>query len=514
MSGSNYDAIVVGGGHNGMTAALTLAQKGKKVAIVEKTQVGGLCRGMDFGGVKTLGTLSDTSLLRRSPVRNLGLEKYGLQLENKIDSVFVPQRKGEGEGLHLHHDANEAAAEIAKHSKKDAEAYKNYRSFINRIKPIAESVFDHPVPNINSIGVGDVWDVFKKAVSLRLLGKKDMMEVLRIGPMCVADFLREYFETELINACLAGPAVYGTWMGPWSPSSNANLLIYESLQKPGIKGGAPALVAALQNACSSKKVELKENSPVAKILVNDNVVSGVRLENGEELRAKVVLSSLDPKTSMLDLIDCNELDSRFETRLKQYRMRGTTAVMHLELDQPLSFDCRPDLKPTHVRISENVDELERAFDAVKYRQFSVKPALDIRIPSHGDEGQKQNGKHVAHIGVHFAPYELEGGWSVEKRDELGQTVLARLGEYCSNINTSVSSTLVQTPQDISDTFSLHGGHLHHGEHAPDQLLVRPTLESNKYQTPISGLYLCGGGSHPGGGITCAPGYLGAQTSQN
>lgn len=505
-----YDVIVIGGGHNGLAAAATFAKKKAKVLLLEKRdRLGGLAAGEEFHpGYRTTGLLHDTRHVRSSVVDQLNLKAHGLTYCEEEASFFVPS--SQGKGLLLHSDPQLAAQELQELSEKDVESYRQYRDFFKRVRSFMAKVFDELPPDLKDMSFPGLWELSKKAVSLRVLGKKDMMEMLRIGPMCAADWLNEWFDNDLLKSCLAGPAIYGTWCGPWSPSTNANLLISEALAQRPILGGGAALVEALEKACLELGVDIKTGSTVSEVLIEGGAAQGVRLEDGSTFRAKRIAASCDPKTTMLKLVSPIHLESRFDQEVQRYRMRGTTAKVHLALSQPLVFACRPELKPEWIRTGEHLDELEQAFDAVKYRQFSERPILDIHVPTLRQPQLAPEGHHVVSIMVHFAPYERDGGWTDSARDQLRETVLDTLQRYCPDIRSHIVGCETLTPLDIENRYGLWGGHIHHGEHAPDQLLVRPTLRCSDYQTPIEGLYLCGSGSHPGGGLTCAPGALAAR----
>ncbi len=347
-----------------------------------------------------------------------------------------------------------------------------------------------------------------------------MLDLLRIVPMCVADWLNEWFETELLKSVLAGPAIQGTFMGPWSPGSNANLLRWEGLAAPSIPGGPKALIDALAGAAKATGVDLRTNAEVSRVRVSGDRVEGVTLADGETIDAPVVAASCDPKGTLLHLLGGCDVTPKLAHRIKTYRMCGTTAKVNLALAAPLRFACRPDLEVEFARTGETLDDMERAFDAVKYRRFSVAPILDIyaprtagsedpQAPSLASQAAGDGPGHVVSILAHFAPYDLDGGWGDDKRERLGDTIIEALCRHAPDVRGSIVAREVLTPVDIERRYGLTGGHIHHGDHALDQLLVRPTPECARYATPIEGLFLCGSGSHPGGGLTCVPGALAA-----
>ena len=507
---SRYDAVVIGAGHNGLTTAAYLAKAGKKVVVVESREaVGGLAASEEFHpGYRTAGVLHDTTGVRKWVIDDLELRKHGLETRRAAPPIFVSQVEGPG---YLHfRDSRAAQKEIAAHSKHDAESYRQYRAFIRKISPIFRSLFDEAPADTDRLGIADLWGLGKKALSLRLLGKTDMMEIFRIVPMCVADWVNEWFETEVLRVAVAGPAILNTMTGPWSPGSNLNLLMSEILFDSAVVGGPAALTSALEKAARAQGVEIRTAARVGHLKVAEGKVEGVILVNGEALEADLVAASCHPKHLFLDLLPSHALPIQFEQNLLGYRSRGVVAKINLALNGYPQFRCRPDLQPEIIRTGELLDDLERAFDPAKYRMFSVEPYLDIWVPTVENPALAPSGHHVFSIQAHFAPYELEGGWNDARKEEFFDAVMAVLSRHVPGIEQYVVAAEVSSPADLEERFGVTGGHLLHGEHAIDQLVVRPVPECARYRTPFVGLFLCGGGSHPGGGITCAPGSLAAR----
>lgn len=507
---SRYDTIVIGAGHNGLTAATLLAKAGRQVIVLEsRDQIGGLGSRDEFHpGYRTAGVLHDTTAVRPWVVDQLELRKHGLEVLNEPAPVLVPERDGPG---YLHwRDSNRAEREIAGRSKLDADNYQSYRAFLKRIAPVIRRIFDQFPPDTQSIQLTDLWDIGKKALSLRMLGRNDMMEVLRIGPMCVADWTAEWFETEIVRAAVAAPAVMHDMTGPWSPGTNLNLILAETLGRGAIKGGPAALIDALENAAKAHGVEISTGSRVAKINLQDGAVTGVTLANGEVLDSTQVAASCDPKQLFLKLIPSNLLTMEFERNVQHYRARGMTAKVNLALDGYPELPSRPDLQPVFIRTGTSIDDLERTFDPVKYREFALEPMLDVYVPTLEDPDLAPSGHHVFSIQAHWVPYELEGGWTDDAKERLLGSVIDALESYLPDLRQSIVGTQVMSPVDLEKAYGVTGGHLHHGEHATDQLVLRPTPECARYATPYRGLFLCGSGSHPGGGMTCAPGALATQ----
>lgn len=503
--GSKYDVIVIGAGHNGLTAACMLAKRGRKVLVAERRDVvGGMCAAEEFHpGYRGAGLLYDTSCVRSGVVDALNLTQHGLELV-PVPPLFL----AEGDGLLLEHDPAAAAAELSRVSAHDAEQYREFHAFIGRIRRVVEPLLNDVPPDLidtAALGLTGMAKAAKRGLAIRRLGRRDMMDLMRVPPMCVADWLNEYFETDALKATLALTAITGTWCGPWSPGTAANLMLWACTADRAVKGGPPALIAALAGAAKEAGVEIRTGAEVERIKVVKGAAQGVVLAGGEEVAAGAVASSCDPKTTFLGLAGRTDIAHAVQRRVQSYRVRGTTAKVNLALNKPLSFAARPDAVFEFARTGADLDTLERAFDPVKYRRFSERPILDIYQPA----GHAPTGHAVASILVHFAPYDLEGGWGDDQRERLSDAVVAELARVAPGVESTIVAREVITPRDIEVRYGASGGHVHHGEHGLDQLLARPTIDAARYRTPIANLYLCGSGSHPGGGVTCAPGALAA-----
>ena len=504
-----YDIIVIGGGHNGLTAATVLAKRNKKVLVLEKRAVlGGIAAGEEFyPGYATTGLLHDTSGVRSKVIKTLHLEKYGVKTKKSRASVSLLSK--DGQCLELHPEVEKAAAEIVRFSKKDARAYKEYRAFIDRISGFIRKLTDEIPPDMVHLGGKQLWELAKKGLALKKLGKKTMTELLKVAPMSVADFLNDWFETDFIKAGIAAPAIYGSYTGPWSSYTTLNLLLWECTANEHIIGGPQALIAVLEKAALDAGVEIRTDAGVDKIRLDGaGKVSGVRLLNGEEISAATVASSCTPHETFFELLLPNQIDYSLEHGIRHYRSRGTTAKVHLALNKIPQFTGAEGVVE-FARTGHSFDTMERAFDPVKYRAFSEEPVLDIHIPSLEEPSLAPEGHAVVSILVHFAPHHFDEGWSDAAKNKLLDNTLRILEQYAPGITDTIVGSEVLSPVDLETRYSLTNGHIFHGEHAVDQLLTRPIPSCSRYKTPIEGLYLCGSGSHPGGGISGMPGYLAA-----
>jgi phytoene dehydrogenase-like protein len=329
--------------------------------------------------------------------------------------------------------------------------------------------------------------------------------------MCVADWLGETFGTEALRVALALPGVAGTWTGPWSAGTAGLLLLDLARRGRAVSGGPAAITDVVARAARNAGAECRIQTTVRRIRLEGGRVAGVELADGEVLSAPTVVATCTPRRTFGELLGPREIPDRLARRIAAFRSRGTTAKVHLALDAPLVFAGRPDERPERLVLAESIDGIERSFDNVKYGELPAVPTLDVWIPTLDDPTLAPSGGHVASILVHFVPHALRAGWSADTREQLRERVLSTLSRYAPDVEQHVVGCEVLTPADIEQRYGLTGGQIHHGEHALDQLLhLRPTPECSRYATPIEGLYLGGSGSHPGGGISGAPGRLAAR----
>lgn len=506
-----FDAIVIGSGPNGLAAAVRLAKAGRKVIVLERAEApGGLSAKHEFHpGYAVPGLLHDEGLVPRTIAERLGLTGHGLAFR-KPPATYIAEANGPG--FLLPPDAAGAAEAIGKRSKHDADGYSSLRAFLGRIGPLVGAVLAEAPPPIAPGSAGDFWQLARRGLAIWKVNRKDLLELARVAPMCVADFLNERFETPLLVEALAAPVVASTWSGPWSAGTTTNLLLRECAGGETLAGGPPALIAALLAAVRAAGAELRTGAEVKRIRIDRGRIAGVTLVSGETIDAPVVLSSADPKRTMLSLLAPGTLPLRIEEEIRNVRCRGSAAKIHLALSGPLELAGSDGRLDEAIRIGGgHVDDLERAFDAIKYRTFSERPNLEIRVPTVADPSLAPSGHHVVSILASFAPYNLEGGWTPEARERLGDAVLAVLEKHAPDVRQRIVAREVLTPADLETRFALTGGQLHHAELALDQLLVmRPTPSAARYGTTVPGLFLGGSGNHPGGGVRPTAGVLAAE----
>ena len=503
----SYDVAIVGGGPNGLAAAARLAAAGRSVIVLERRAAfGGLSAAIEFHpGYRAPGILFDEGLVSPAIAERLGLAPHGLAFAEPAP-VYLAEEGGRG--ILLDRDPARAAGELDA----DAEAYSAYRAFFARLAPLVEQIVTSPPPSLTPAALGDYRELARLALGAWKLGRRELLELLRVAPMCVADFLNERFRSPLLVAGLAAPAVAATWAGPWSAGTNTNLILHEAAPGRPVAGGPPALVAALERAARAAGAELRTGAEVARIRLDGGRAAGVELAGGERLDAAHVVATSDPKRAFLDLVEPGALPIGIENEFRRIRMRGTAAKVHLALSGELEIAARPGESFAAIRVGGgHVDELERAFDAVKYRQISPRPHLEIRVPTVHDASLAPSGHHVVSILVSYAPIDLAGGWDARRNAELLDSVLARLAPLAPRLASRIVGAQVLSPADLAREFALTGGQLHHGEPALDQMLVmRPTPSAARYRTPVPGLWLGGSGSHGGGGVNPAAGLLAAE----
>lgn len=514
MPGTNMadkrDIVIIGGGHNGLVTAFYLAKAGFKPLVIERReQVGGAAVTDEFHPGFRCSTLAHSAgPIRPDVVRDLQLEKHGLRLITP--EVGVTALSPEGRALSLYQDTAKSSQDIAAFSQKDAAKYPEFQQSLGKIgRVIGEALATTP-PNIDHPSGGDLWSMLKTGRAIRNLGKRDMYRLLRWGPMAVADLAAEYFETELLRAVVAARGVFGTFLGPWSAGSALVLLIraagddHPAGSAFFAAGGMGALTQAMASAAKAAGAEIRTGVDVIEIRVKDGAAIGVVLSTGEEINAGAVVSNADPKRTLLKLTDPAHLSPDFVQKLQHYRGNGTVAKVNLALSGLPTFTALKNgngaLKG-RIHIGNEIDYLERAFDASKYGNFSPHPYLEATIPSLTDPTLAPDGKHVMSIYMQYAPYKLKGDWE-NQRKALGQTVVQTLAQYAPNLPEMILTHQIITPQDLEDKYGLTGGQIFHGELALDQFFtMRPLLDWARYATPIQNLFLCGSGTHPGTGLT-------------
>jgi phytoene dehydrogenase-like protein len=506
------DVVVVGGGHNGLACAALLAKAGRKPLVLERRPVvGGAAVTEEFHpGFKAPSLAHVAGPLRPSLVEALGLQVETLSPEPRFVAPL-----GDGRVLRLWGDVERTAAEIRAFSGRDADRWPAFHLALSRISAALARVLDATPPDVDRPGLRDMWSLLGLGLAVRRLGREDAYRLLRFGPMAVADFAGEWFESEPLRALIAARGIHGSFAGPWSAGTTANLLLQAAAGGGAgagscvmVKGGPGALCEALAEAARRSGAEIRTGAEVQRLAVRDGRVCGVVLAGGEEIEAGAVVSGADPKRTFLRMLDPRHLDPVDLHRLRSYRQAGMCSKVNLALSALPSFKGVTDAATLagRIHIGREVDEIERAFDAAKYGGIPARPWMDATIPTLTDPSLAPPERHVMSIYVQYTPYRLaQGDWDA-RRGELGDTVLRTLEDYAPGLSGLVLHRQVLTPLDLERTYGLTEGHPFHGEPSLNQLFtMRPLLGLGRYRGPLPGLYLCGAGAHPGGGLTGAPG---------
>jgi phytoene dehydrogenase-like protein len=501
--------IIIGAGHNGLVAAFYLARAGFKPLVLERCPVvGGVAAGDAIAPGVTAPGLAHQILLRPSIVADMRLTERGIEFVEPDPAVLA--LGADGRHVSFHRDLQRTQHSLATLSRHDAERYPEFAATLTRLAPVLREVLEMTPPDVDQPDRHDLWKLLTAGRRFRALSRADAFRLLRWMPMAVADLVSEYFQSDLVQATIASRALVGTNLGPWSAGSGALLLIHAASdpQPAGssisAKTGVAAVMQAMAAAATEAGAEIRTNASVARIEAGLQGVEAVRLESGETIRTSAVVSSADPRRTFLALLDPTVLEPGFVHRVTNYRSRGTTAKVDLVVSNPPFRN----IEPGRVYVGPGIDYLERAFDASKYGRWSERPWLDIVV---APGSTPSSGTRVLSILAHFAPYRLrESRWE-DTRERFGDVVVRTLEEHAPGLSASIVSRRVLTPEDLEQRYALTGGHIHHGEPGLDQLFImRPVMGWARYHTPVKGLYLCGGGTHPGLGLTGGSGQNAAR----
>jgi phytoene dehydrogenase-like protein len=510
-----YDALIVGGGHNGLACAAYLARAGRKVLVLERRErVGGAAFSDEvFPGFRFSVFSYVVSLLRPEIIRELELSRHGLQIL-PLESTLTPLENGDYLAQWSDHDQNRR--ELARHSPRDAEAYDEFGLLLHRMARAVKPLLAMAPPDPASLDPRELLDMARLGRYFRGLAQKDLHALWKLLTMSSADYLDEWFESEALKGTKSASGIIGTLLGPRSPGTAYVLLHHYMGELDGVfrawgfaRGGNGSVSAAIAAAAQAHGAEIRTSCPVSKVLVKGGRATGVVLEGGEELHADCIVSGADPRRTFMGLVGEKHLPDEFAAAIKRYKFRGASAKVNLALGELPRFTCLPQPGP-HLRgavsISPSVDYLERAYDDAKYGEISRRPYMDIVIPSMLDPTMAPPGKHVMSIFVQYAPYHLNGGWNDARREQLGDTVVDTLTQYAPNLKGAILHRQVVTPADIERIIGLSEGNIFQGELSLQQMFfLRPAPAWARYRTPIRGLYQCGAGTHPGGGVMGASG---------
>jgi len=515
----HYDVIVIGGGHNGLVNAAYLARAGKKVLVLERRHVlGGAAVTEEIvPGFKFSVFSYVVSLLRPEIIRDLDLPRHGLEIM-PLDGTMTPMPNGDH--LWRVNDHAKTRRELERHSKIDAEAYEEFGKAMVAMCRFVKPILGMVPPDPTSLAPRH-WKVLASlGRRFQSLSAEDKYNLVQLMTMSAADFLDQWFETDVLKATMSASGIIGTFLGIRSPGTAYVLLHHYMGEIDGAfrswgfsRGGTGGISNAIAGAAGEAGVEIRTEAPVARILVKNGEAQGVALESGEEIRADVVSSSVGPSLTFLKFIEARDLPGEFLEEVARYKYRGSSGKVNLALDALPNFTCLPG-PGRHLRgaisISPSIEYMERAYDQAKYGEFSRRPYIDMVIPSLTDPSVAPPGKHVLSCFVQYAPYKLSRGTWDEQREAFGNTVIDTIAEYAPNLKNIIIGKQVITPLDIEQQTGLSEGNIFQGELSLEQLFfLRPVAGWARYRTPLRKLYMCGSATHPGGGIMGAPGRLAA-----
>ena len=510
------DVVIIGGGHNGLACAAYLAKAGLDVLVLEKRGVVGGAAATEepWPGYRVSSASYVVSLMPPQVVRELDLKRFGYEVSIVTPDYFVPFP--DGTALTLWGDVERDAAAIARFNERDAAAYVEFDRYFDRVARLLKDLLFVVPPNMN---LRDLPKWAATAGRFRKWSGRDLHETVRLFTMSAADFLDEWFEDERVKGALATQAIIGAWCGPMTPGSAYVLMHHWIGEVDGhagawgwVKGGMGGISAAMARAAEAAGAEVRTDAEVDRVAINaSGQAVGVALADGSLIRAQRVVSCAHPITTYLSLIGEERLPGDVVRDVKRYRTRSGSVKLNVALSELPGFpswDGDGDLHKGLVAVSPSVEYLERAWDDAKYGRMSEHPYVEVVFPTaHEPQGLAPKGKHLMLAFSQYGPYELaEGSWDEGGRDEYAARVLKALGEFAPSLESAVEHLEVLTPRDIEDRFGLIGGNIMQGELTPDQLFsFRPIPGHGDYRTPVAGMYLCGSGTHPGGGVMGVPG---------
>jgi phytoene dehydrogenase-like protein len=512
----SYDAIVVGAGHNGLTNAAFLAKAGLDVVCVEKNDY--------IGGASVSRNLHDDwiysncsyvcSLLRPEIYRALELHRHGLQVTPYGGSVTFMEN---GDYFGSYHDPEVAYREMARFSVHDADAYERYSADTMRQCRFIRDFLLRTAPDPTSFKPQDLMELFAIGKKFMAMGEDRMYETIRFWTMSVSEYLDEYYETDVIKAAFSGSGIIGTALGVHSPGTAYVLLHHYMGDVDGnvgswgfARGGMGAVAKSIAGAFQSYGGEIRTDAGVDKIIVRNGKATGVALENGEEINARLVVSAMDVKRTFLKCMDKSDLPDEFHNRVENFKIRGSSGKLNIALDGMPEFSALPkgsSLYHSDMHFIDSPERFERAYDDWKAGTWSKDPYVDMVIPTTIDPTMAPPGKHFMSCFIQYCPHQIEGrDWTAEEKDQFAQCVIDQIGNYSPNFKDLIVHYEVRTPSVIEEEIGITEGNIFHGELTMDQLLFnRPVPGYAQYRSPVGGLYMCGSSTHPGGGVMAAPG---------
>ena len=496
-----YDAIVVGAGHNGLVCSALLAKAGKRVLVLEANeQVGGAAVTREFADGYSVSACAHLLYQLQPEVRK------ELKIATRLASEDMTTIALGEDGTHvrLKTDSVEGVSD------EDARLYRDFRKRMMRFADLLRKFFNKTPPRLGNQDFKDLLTYAQLGLKVRMLGKAEMEAFLRLIFMNIHDEVTERFESPLLKGAISLDAVLGTHLGPRSPNTMMTYLYRQAGDhgRTGVPAGGMGSVSnELAQAARSAGVTIRTGMPVKRIIIENGRAAGVETESGERFDSLMIVSNADPKTTLMKLIGAKHAETGFAKRITHLRAKGNAAKLHLALDGlPTIEGLSKKEYAERIVIASDEHYVERAFNPAKYGESSPSPVIEISFPSFRDETLAPTGKHVMSAVVQYAPYALKGGWDEAAKATFMKAIIDTLSKYMPDIEQRVTASELLTPVDIEKEFHMHGGHWHHAELSLDQFLfVRPVNGAAQYRLPIDGVYLCGAGAHPGGGVSGAAG---------
>ena len=517
--GKIYDAIIIGAGHNGLTAAAYLARAGLSTLVLERREiVGGCCVTESIApGCRVSTTSYIASMLRPEVISDLKLREFGLRMVPCDPAIQVPFL--DGQVVSWWADRERAKAEFSKISVQDGETFVRVDDKLKKLARYLQPFFLEPPPEFDTRGAKGLTELFRVGKRFRKISNAEIAELISFLTGSLGEFLDHNYESEKIKTMFLASNVYGKHGGPYQPGTAIGLLFHllsggeHELQGffGHVIGGMGAITQALANSGKKLGVEIRTESPVAKIDVRNGRARGVVLEDGTEIGGRLVISNADPKRTFLKLASPRDLPDEFVHAIRGIKMEGPCAKVNMVLGEEPRFTGTPahytPLERTFYTLVPSLEFAEKCYDTAKFSEIPEELWVDCVVSSNADESLAPKGKHILTCFVQYVPYHLKHGTWDENRELLGDRVVKKIGEYASNVPGAILARQVLTPLDLERTYGLTEGNIFHGDLRLEQLFfMRPVAGWSQYRTPIDGLYLCGAGTHPGGGVTGAPGH--------
>jgi len=515
-----YDAIIIGSGVNSLVAAAILGKKGKKVLVLEsRNEIGGLSSRLKFNNGYLCNMIHDNiKWIDPRILKELKLKNNGLKFI-KPDLVRVALGE-DGKHIFFNRDPLKTANSIENFSKTDANKWKDFVSYINKMTQFLEKLYTINPPELPNLKFSDILSLKPMMNPLLKQGSRSLVDLLRVAPMMMNELMDEWFENEFLRSAISVAGIHHLSFGPYAAGTGYNLL-HQHLYSNNvfhnsifIKGGPIEIANTLKMIAESYGVEIRTNSEVKSIEVKKKYCNGVIIKNGDLIKAEKIISGIDPNNTFINLVGISNLEPNFFKQIQNIKYRGSTSRIHFAIKNvPKIKGINPNQMGTNFSICSTLESLERASDSVKYGKISKNPYVEFNIPSIIDSDFSKSNKHVLSATVQYTPYHLRNKkWDNNSKNQLEKNVIKVIERIIPNFSSLVETSIVLSPLDIEKEFHLHEGNLNHGEMTLDQFMfMRPTLSSSQYTTPIKNLFICGPGTHPGGGLHGANGYNAVKT---